>query len=107
MMFKANASMALELISLVAGTWLAIKAWSGEFCCKKFAKVVSVFVIVLSILLIICSASFKIGYMIKGGHYKHGKGHMGKMMHKMDPEMRDKMMTECPMMKKMQEKGEK
>lgn len=88
-MFLADSAFALELLALVAGTWLLITHGQG------FAKGVAYFTIVASILALLCTSFYSTKYWASG-KYDHGSRMGG-----------------CPMMKKamgdkggmMQEKG--
>lgn len=101
-MLKVHYTLALGIIALVSSTFLMMKTCSTEFCCKKFAKVVSVVAIVLSILIIVCTIGNGIRAIASGKHMygSHKKGWHGKMM---QPEMMEKMKKDCPMMKMMME----
>lgn len=110
MVFCANAAMALALLALAAGTMLMLFAAKQEVCCKGFGKVIGIIIVVISLLLILCNGYHKFAYwkagemgcpMMKGGG---GMGMMHrKMMEKMSPDEREKMMK---MMKEGEEKGE-
>lgn len=111
MLFMIHVSLALSLIALVAGTMLVVREGKDDACCcKGFAKVVGIIVVILSLLMSICIGYHSFKYW-KDPSCMMGKGGMGmmhnKMMKMMDPEMREKMMKEYPMMKKMMgEQGE-
>jgi len=54
MVFGANTAFATSLIALAAGTALLLWASQSEACCKGFGKVVGYFVVVASILSLLC-----------------------------------------------------
>lgn len=114
MIFMANAALALTLIALVAGTILLVRVSKEEVCCKKFTKIVGIFVIVASLLLLICTVYHRVLGWSKGSCDMHDKmGASGMMMHgkemmnMMDNEARSKFMKDYPRMRMMMESKEK
>ena len=98
-----GSTIALSLLSLVAGTFLLVKTCKEEMCCRWFPKIVAYVVIVISIVLLVCAGYWKIaGWSHHGWGYGHGK-HM--KMKDMTPEQMQDMMKKCPMMQKMQEEA--
>lgn len=91
MMMKWDMSFAVELIALVMGAKLLMKACKEEVCCKLFYKIIGYFVVIVSMILILCTA-FQ-GYKMMD---RKGEGSMMGMHHKMmmDPAMHEKMMKE-------------
>ena len=71
-------AVALSLIALVMGTYLVVRVAKEEVCCKGFAKIVGIATIVLSILVIICSAYHSVGCW-KGKCMRPGMGAGGGM----------------------------
>lgn len=101
MMMHFHGVMALELLALVAGMMLLQKVCSAEVCCRLFFKIVAYFVIVVSMLMIVCTAWNGVK-MCKEWGCMRGKGPMGGMMGpEMGPGM-GPMMRDRPMMKMMQ-----
>lgn len=123
MIFMANAAFALELIALVAGTIVLVRVSKEEVCCKKFTKIVGIFVIVASLLLMICTVYHRVLSCSKGSCDMHDKTGMSgmmsepkrmdmmmhgkEMMNMMDNEARSKFMKDYPRMKMMMESKEK
>lgn len=103
MMMKWDMSFAVELIALVMGAKLLMKVCKEEVCCKLFYKIIGYFVVIASMILILCTAFQSYKMMERKGEGPM-KGMHSKMM--MDPAMHEKMMKECPMMKKMMEEME-
>ncbi len=114
-----SSTIALSLLSLVAGTFLLVRTCKEEMCCRWFPKVVAYVVIVISIIMLICSGYWRI---VKISHYgwgsakwgmtRGGRGMMGGMgmmkgMKGMSPEMMEEMMKRCPMMQMMQGEEER
>lgn len=65
MMFLADAAFALELLALVAGTYLLITSTNlSQY--KKFTKFISYFVIVASFLGMLCTTIFVIKELMHG-----------------------------------------
>lgn len=93
---------AVSMLSLVGGMFLLMKTCcKEELCCKSFYKIVAYAVVVISMLMIIGSGAKSIWRMSHHGGWKYEMGMMdGKGM---KPEMMQKMMKNCPMMKMMQE----
>lgn len=107
MVFCADAAMALALLALAAGTWLLLSAAKEGVCCNRFAKVIGIIIVAISLFLILCTGYHKFIYwksgemgcsMTKGG----GMGMMHrKMMDMMNPGEHERMM------KTMKEGGDK
>jgi len=66
MIFLADIAFALELAALVLGTALLIFISKEECSCKKFGKVIAYFVIVTSVLAILCTSFYSIRYWEEG-----------------------------------------
>ena len=100
---KMDAVFAVELLALVFGTMLYVKSFKPELtCCKRGVRIISYFVIIASFLLMINSGIGCYQHCKRSGWHKGGMG-MGQMsgMSMMNPKMHEKMMKDCPMMKKM------
>lgn len=95
MMFLADTAFAVELLALVAGTFLLVRISGQEVCCKTFGKVVAYFTIVASILAMLCTFYYTARYW-EDGHFK--TPHTMMRMQGMD-------MMDCPMMQDMMKKG--
>jgi hypothetical protein len=123
MIFEMKMAYALELIALVAGVFLLLRACGAEACCRLFARIVAWFVIAVSAILIICTAwhnylLFKEGCMKHGGMGCHMGGMMPPMLPGMGPmgpgagpeagpmgpgaEQMGDMVKNCPLMKMME-----
>ena len=80
-----SSTIAMAMISLVAGLFLLMKTCKEEMCCKLFYKIMSWAVIVISILMILGGGYWKI---VKCSEYgwcpkkMMMKGDMGMMHHK-------------------------
>jgi hypothetical protein len=66
MMFNAHTAFACELLALVAGTLLLLYADKTEVNCKKFAKIVGYFTVVVSILNMLCTTYYTFKYSREG-----------------------------------------
>lgn len=100
-----SSTIAVSMLSLVAGTFLLMKTCKEEMCCRWFPKIVAYVVIVISILLMICGGYWKVTKWGRHGRgYAHGRGF--GMMKGVTEEQRQAMMKDCPMMKEMREKAE-
>lgn len=102
MMMHFHGVMALELLALVAGMLLLHKVCNAEICCRLFFKVVAYFVIIVSMLMIVCSVWHGVAALKDGGFCMRGKCPMmgGMMGPEMGPGM-GPMMKDRPMMKMM------
>lgn len=80
-MFMADAAFALELLALVAGTYLLITACKDGVPCKAFVKFISYFVIVASILVMLCTSFYTVSYWMHGDFHPMGMGHMRSCPH--------------------------
>lgn len=108
---KGGMLIAVAMLSLVAGTWLAVRSCKGDVCCTLFPKIVGYAVVIISILLILCGAN-RVLFGPAYHHWKDGRGGYGMMGPKgmmmfehMSPEERAKMMKDHPMMKGMKDEG--
>ncbi|MBN1282272.1 MAG: hypothetical protein JXA24_00685 [Proteobacteria bacterium] len=93
-------TIALSMLSLVAGMFLLMKACGEEVCCRSFHKVVAYAVIVISMILIVCGGFARLTMCVR-----HGWGHCLGMSHRGDmmmEGMRPGMMPMMPMMPRMQ-----
>lgn len=108
-MMKMDALFALELLALVFGTMLYVKSFKPELtCCKRGVRIISYFVIIASFLLMINTGIGCYSHCKRGGWNKGPMG-MDRMseMPMMGSKMHEKMMKECPMMKKMMDDMDK
>lgn len=64
-MFLADAAFALELLALVAGSYLLIKSYE-QIPAKRFIKFVSFFVIIFSFLGMLCTSIFVVRELMHG-----------------------------------------
>ncbi len=109
---KGGLLIAVAMLSLVAGTWLAVRSCKGDVCCTLFPKIVGYAVVVVSILLILCGAN-RVLFGPAYHHWKDGRGGYGMrgpkgmMFEKMSAEERAKMMKDHPMMKGMMEEEDR
>jgi len=107
MVYQAHIAGGLALLALVAGTWLLVRVCHQEVCCRWFVKVVGIFVITLSLLMLACNAWHSFLFWKMGADKMPWMGaHGPRMMEGMDPGHMQKMMKECPMMKMMMQQGE-
>lgn len=56
--FYSHMAVALQLLALVAGVYLLSRACSPDFACQKLGKIVGGFVVIVSILSMLC-----VGYL--------------------------------------------
>lgn len=78
MVFQMDMAFALELIALVAGTWLLI--WSaGQSVHQQCAKMIAYAVMVLSVLSMLCTSYYSYKYW-KAGEFKPRGKHKMMMM---------------------------
>ena len=97
-------TVAVSMLSLVAGMMLLMKTCKEEICCKLFYKIVAYAVVVISMLLIVGSGAKAAWRFSHHGEWKHEMEMMGGKG--MKPEQMQEMMKNCPMMKMMHEMQE-
>lgn len=81
MMFQADTAIAVELLALVAGTFLLIWSAKENIIYKGFAKTIAYFVIVVSILAILCTSYYAFRYWEDGYFNKPHTAINQKYMH--------------------------
>lgn len=76
MMFGADAAFALELLALTAGVFLLLTAYKDGTPYKAFVKFISYFVIVASILGLLCTSFYTVSYWMHGAFRPMGMDNM-------------------------------
>lgn len=104
MIFQADLAFALELIALVLGFWILMKARSKEAGnLKGFGSFIGYFVIVSALLALLCTGYYSLKYWNDGYFDKPAQGQMmmkgagGMMMGQMSGKHHDNMMGKMGM----------